>query len=567
MRMVWWISAFLCISGVQAFVPLIPRQNDVLNTLNEMTNKIAKPRWRRRCSDVFALKATLSTYETFGDATLSDETFAELYGGDSTTNGLPEWLTTRCEECGWIYPTLVQQRSLNAVLDGDDVVIQSQTGSGKTLAYLLPLLANLDATRAAVQAIVIVPTRELGLQVSRVAKRLAAGYVPQEEAKKKILIMNLLQGSALKRQRAWAWAEPPQMVVGTPQEVTNMVRYGGIKHNAVRYVVVDEVDACLLSNAGSMTANLQSNVNMNDKGSPLHNLLSRHLSPTYTTPEKEMTTLESINHQLQVGAVSSSSFARPIAYRQTIFCSATIPQHRHFLKQCVQNQWTTREPRYVWASPGELLPPTLRHTNLVCTRHDQKLAALRRLLCKLPLGSKVLVFCEPQRPMIQMAQILAHDTHGIVWKEGYGQEHERQPKTQSIVSVLLYNDSLSQRASAMMGFQGPDKKKKTAEAKADETFTNDENQEKLRVLVSTDLAARGLDVADVTHVIQFDLAPDADTYVHRAGRTGRLGRQGTVVSIVTVDQEFVLQRLANQLQLSLHCLGRQRGKDKKKRKQ
>ena len=147
-------------------------------------------------------------------------------------------------------------------------MIQSQTGSGKTLSYLLPLFSKIDPSRAAIQALIVVPTRELGLQVARVAKRLAAGA----SGKDKVMVMSILQGSQHKRQRAWAWAEPPQVVIGTPEELTNMVRYGGIRYNAVQYVVVDEVDACLLNNAGSMSTNLSGS-------GPLHELLSRHLSP------------------------------------------------------------------------------------------------------------------------------------------------------------------------------------------------------------------------------------------------------------------------------------------------
>ena len=146
------------------------------------------------------------SYETFGDGALSEETFGELYGeigSDSTdhdntdhNNNLPKWLTDRCAECGWPTPTLVQRRSLDAILTGKDVVIQAQTGSGKTLSFLLPLLAKIDASRSSVQGMIVVPTRELGLQVSRVARRLAAASSADNEAGGKIMVMPVLQGSA-----------------------------------------------------------------------------------------------------------------------------------------------------------------------------------------------------------------------------------------------------------------------------------------------------------------------------------------------------------------------------------
>ena len=473
-----------------------------------------------------------SSYETFGDAALSDQTFEELY-----SDSLPDWLTDRCAECGWTFPTLVQERALDAILGGHDVVIQAQTGSGKTLAYLLPLLAKVDPSRAAIQAMIVVPTRELGLQIARVAKRLAAG-----DSQKKIMIMNILQGSQHKRQRAWAWAEPPQVVIGTPEELTNMVRYGGIRYNAVQYVVVDEVDACLLNNAGSMISNLSGS------GS-LQELLSRHLSPTFEVADR----LDKSPFYDQL--VEGSRSPRPISRnRQTVLCSATIPQHRHFLKQCVQNQWTIQEPQHICASPGELLPPALKHAYVVCSSQEKKLAALRRLLRKLPKIGKVLIFCEPNRPMEEMAQVIAKEWDGgLYWKEGYGSSEEESANV--IVSVLRFEDSLSNRASAMLGFQGSDSSIEGRRFRQEEG-----DDEKVRILFSTDLAARGLDVTNVSYVLHFDLPRDADTYVHRGGRAGRLGRKGMVISMVTEDQEFVLQRLANKLSLEVKCMTRQQKK-------
>ncbi|CAN0239310.1 unnamed protein product, partial [Hapterophycus canaliculatus] len=107
-------------------------------------------------------------------------TFRELYG-----DRLPDWLLTRLEQLGFATPTLVQRQALEVILgdDRNDAVLHAQTGSGKTLAFLLPLFALVNPSRSAVQGLVVVPTRELGLQVAGVAKRLAAGTGPGRDSK------------------------------------------------------------------------------------------------------------------------------------------------------------------------------------------------------------------------------------------------------------------------------------------------------------------------------------------------------------------------------------------------
>ena len=260
-------------------------------------------------------------------------------------------------------------------------------------------------------------------------------------------------------------------------------------------------------------------------------------------------------------------------------------------------------------SPGELMPPTLGHVYVVCRDESNKVGGLRRWLRK-ELGRgmmgagdrstaattkskstnadedgvdevaasaltdndcRVLIFCNDGRRLETLAEVLAEDWNGIIWKEGcYAPAPETETATgaysksrrgddvditarfDAVITMLRLDDSLGARAAAMGGFRGP-------------TTTGDDagGNAKLRIMISTDLAARGLDISNISHVINFDLPINSegyDTYVHRGGRAGRLGRRGKVMSLITSDQEFVLERLANKLSLEMKCVARQEGK-------
>lgn len=599
----WIISIAALLSNTLQFNPILCHGFTIQTTTSVKQQSL------------FATSLSDSLY--LGDATLSTSTFSELYSPHSNLNIndddevtkaeniLPIWMTRRLTTLGFEYPTLIQRRVMDTLSSEEnappDIILQAQTGSGKTLAYLLPTMAQIDASRSCIQAIVIVPTRELGLQVSRVAKRIAAGYVHNDEQqnndneeesestseekpesttnnniivkKHKMMVMSVLQGSQNRRQRAWAWAEPPHIVIGTPIEICKMVSKGGIKYNSVKVVVVDEVDACLQVSS--------------EEGNALHTLLSRYLSPTYdeVDPHDRMLSPSIVSNQNSDSSTvtSSSSTQSPSQImelfrknRQTIFASATIPQHHHFVQQCIQNKWMTNSnPIHIQATPGELMPPKLQHSYIVCNETPKKLAGLRRFIKKNLLdqekattdeednhtdpkinNKKIIVFCEEHRPLEGMAEALADEFDGIAIfgasQKKSLDDGNRDDNYKSIISVLRFEDSLSDRAFTMDVFR-------------EESSSN--SNDILRILLCTDLAARGLDVSDITHVINFDLPNDGDTYVHRGGRAGRMGRDGEVVSLITTGQEFVLQRLSNKLGLEVKCIARQKSGKKKKKKQ
>ena len=297
----------------------------------------------------FGRQTTTCIHQLSSDASL---TFPDLIPPPAS---LPPWLLRRCNELGYTCPTIVQEAALPSVFNGEDVVLQAQTGSGKTLVYCLPVLSKIDPKRAAIQAVIVVPSRELGLQVAGVLKQLASG------SPDKIMVMSLVEGSNNRRQQLWAVSEPPHIVVGNPKSLQRIVDLGRLRLNAVSFVVVDEVDACLISPETRLE---------------LHTLLSRRLSPTYGTSEDEsaigMNEMKEDLVYTNLAKDRRDMMAANSRYRnsrQTILCSATIPQRQHFAAMCEKEGWTETLPRLIHVTPEELVPKqvntpshTLDHT-------------------------------------------------------------------------------------------------------------------------------------------------------------------------------------------------------------
>mmetsp|Transcript_29487 Transcript_29487/g.46487 ORF Transcript_29487/g.46487 Transcript_29487/m.46487 type:complete len:549 (+) Transcript_29487:79-1725(+) len=457
--------------------------------------------------------------QTFESEYTRGTTFREEYG-----DMLPEWLISRLEELGYMRPTLVQRRALDVVMKGSDAVIHAQTGSGKTLSFLIPIFASINPSKTAVQAIIVVPTRELGMQVASVAKRLAAA-TGGASGLRRVHVMSLLEGSQNKRQRAWATAAPPQVVIGNPGALAALVRGGGLRYRTVRLVVVDEVDACLLAPAS--------------RGA-LGDLLAKDLSPTFLTPEEA--------EEVEAGRLEAAR-VRP-RQRQTIFASATVPQHNHFIRQCFQRKWTGMEPAHVYVTPQEFIPECLRHYYQVVPK-EKRLSALRRLVVQEygagRLGAGI-VFASETWPLEQMTAVIGQDLK----KNGFQavanaiperQEEDRHAWKRQARGGKVWNPGPAESLAPGHPLQ--------RRADVLDAFRDG----RCRILVAPDIAARGLDIPETTTIFNFELPKDAETYVHRAGRAGRMGRPGQVVSLILPEQAFVMQRMANQLGIEVQEWG------------
>jgi superfamily II DNA/RNA helicase len=350
-------------------------------------------------------------------------------------------------------PTPVQSSAIASILkDQSDALIHAQTGSGKTLAYLLPLVERVDSTRQNTQACVVVPTRELGMQVAKVLRRLTKGTV-----------MSLLDGSSLKRQRTWAWAEPPHIVVGNPGPLRKMADYGGLKTlDACSFVVVDEVDSFL---------------DDIDRRESLHRLLNDHLPAT----------------------------------RTTVFATASIDAPQHMPGDLQRRRWATRQVAYLSSERGM---PSIAHSLVICSKPEARLAVVRQFLkgvFEANAETAAVVFLDAKRLSLlpKIAAVLSQD--GLK------------------VDVLDEIADLGSRSSAF------------------EAYVKGETD----VLLTTDLAARGLDAPRTSLVVNFDVPRTATSYLHRAGRTARLGRRGAVLTVCEQGERFALERFGNKLGVAI----------------
>ncbi|WP_409344615.1 DEAD/DEAH box helicase [Paenibacillus sp. MBLB4367] len=354
------------------------------------------------------------------------------------TLSIHEGLARKLRERGIEEPTPIQAEAIPPILAGKDVVAQSQTGTGKTLAYALPIVQKLDPELKKLQALVIVPTQELGMQIAAVLDDLTAGTG--------LVAQTLIGGASLQRQLDKLKLHP-QVVVGTPGRVLEVLRLKKLSMHNVRTIVVDEVDQVFALGA------------MND--------------------------VETI-------------FKSALRDRQLLFFSATVPD----TMQAVIERWM-REPHHVKAGAGGKAAGTLEHLFVVCEERN-KIDTVRRLVRMFNPRSAIVFTNEIDK----LAEIVAKLQYvGLSAEALYGEAGKQE------------------RERVMKGFRSG----------------------RFQLLLATDVASRGLDIPDVTHVINLDLPIDADHYVHRAGRTGRMGRSGTVISISSLRERFIIDKFAKAL--------------------
>ncbi|CAM6117804.1 unnamed protein product [Calypogeia fissa] len=433
---------------------------------------------------------------------------------------LSQHVLQRLGEEGLEVPTDVQVAAIPVILEGHDAAIQSYTGSGKTLAYLLPILSKVGplgmdgasdqmVNKGGVQALIVVPSRELAIQIVREAEKILS---PQYRK----WIQQLIGGANPNRQEEALKKNKPIIVVGTPGRISELSRAGKLHTHSCQFLVLDEADQLLSSKFRDDMRRILEHVGQ--RRSSVEN--SRDSASTDEVEKAELGPQDSVQKK-----------EKKKIERQTILVSATMPSpvlraaatwgHRPLLVRAtsiieVESPGTFSAPAGVDEDGGnaselkgarESLPPNLEHFYLI-SQLQHRVDNLRKCIHTLEAQS-VIVFMNHSKRL--------KDTEFKLTARGIN------------AGTLSGDLGKQERASVLGAFRSG----------------------KLRVLVVSEVGARGLDIPACDLVINLELPTDGTHYAHRAGRTGRLGRPGTIVSICEAPEEFVLEKFGRQLGITI----------------
>ncbi len=334
-------------------------------------------------------------------------------------------LANAIKEAGFKEPSPVQKEAIPIILQGHDVVAQAHTGTGKTAAFALPILQNMKSN-SGVEALVIVPTRELATQVSDEIYRFGKAIG--------IRTATVYGGSSYSRQIEHI--SNASVIVATPGRLIDLLKSGKISISP-RFVILDEADEML-------------DMGFLDDIRKIFNFLPSN--------------------------------------RQTLLFSATMSKEIKRLAETI-----LKEPKSVSITGKEVTNDNIKQLFYVVDEYERDDALVRLLDYKNPVKS--IVFCRMKKEVDRLRDFL--NAQGYKAKGLHGDMDQRQ------------------REQVIREFKNGN----------------------LELLIATDVAARGLDVNDVSHVFNYHLPFDSESYVHRIGRTGRAGKDGTAVSIVS-PQEF-----------------------------
>ena len=345
-------------------------------------------------------------------------------------------LRAACERAGWKSLTPVQAKSIPYLLAGREMLVQSRTGSGKTGAYVLPIMQKINMQQNFAQAMVLVPTRELALQVSMEAQMLTQGTN---------LRTAVVYGGVGYNAQLEAFRGGAQLVVGTPGRILDHLLKNTLSLDHLKILIFDEADR----------------------------MLSMGFYPDMVKIRKYIPTRE----------ISSSMF------------SATFPPQVIRLA----DQFL-RQPQLLSLSGNQVHIAEIEHLYYVVPGMRKERSLVRIIEIENPASA--IIFCNTKDTVHYLSVVLK--------RFGYDADELSSDLAQSAREKVM--------ARVKRGA--------------------------LRFLVATDVAARGIDIPDLSHVIQYEPPEDPEAYIHRAGRTGRMGSSGVAISLVAEMEKFKLQSIA-----------------------
>ncbi|MDQ4079870.1 MAG: DEAD/DEAH box helicase [Gemmatimonadota bacterium] len=366
--------------------------------------------------------------------------------------GLPAGVIATLAALGYEEPTPIQRAAIPVLLEGSDVLGQAATGTGKTAAFALPMLERIfadqgDGKRArTVRALILVPTRELAMQVSEAVHKYGKSYGAR--------VLPVYGGQAIGVQLRSLRAGV-DVIVATPGRMVDHLRRGSIRLNDVRFVVLDEADEMLdMGFAEDLEAVLEA------------------------LPAQRQTALFSATMAGRVASMAGRHLRDPA-------------------RVTIERESATRDE----------LPRTRQVAYVVQRRH--KIVALGRVL-DMENPTSAIIFCRTRTEVDELTETLAG--------RGYRAE------------ALHGGLSQEQRDRVMRRFR----------------------EGSSELLVATDVAARGLDIELVSHVVNFDVPASPDSYLHRIGRTGRAGREGVAITLAEPREHRLLRNFERLTRQKIH---------------
>ncbi|MBU6480665.1 MAG: DEAD/DEAH box helicase [Nitrospirae bacterium] len=349
--------------------------------------------------------------------------------------GLEAALLTTLDTLGYEEPTPIQREAIPPFLAGRDLLGQAATGTGKTAAFTLPMLQRIaHSARRCPSALILVPTRELAMQVGEAVTRYGKEL--------KITVLPVYGGQAIGPQ-LHALKRGVDVIVATPGRALDHIRRKTLQLKTIQMVVLDEADEMLdMGFADDLDAILEQ------------------------VPKERQTALFSATMPPRIASIAKRHLKEPVEIK------------------------IAKEPVKAGAAPR------VHQTAYIVTR-PHKVAALARIL-DIEAPKSALVFCRTRIEVDELTAMLTSRGH---------------------------------RAEAIHGgMNQPQRDRVMASFRAGQT----------ELLVATDVAARGLDIPSVSHVVNYDLPTSPEVYVHRIGRTGRAGREGAAITVIDPREQRLL---------------------------